>query len=179
MNWDSRADWLDVGDTVWVDDDDDGSKEEGEEEEKEWRINDGDDDGDGEDGGNDGTDGGSADGSMDGNVVNDKDGRGDGERSEEIDDGSTEGIIDGIDEWAGISWQVESIEEEVAIDGNETSLLFRNTSSRWMKRPVLIIFANSLLVLILSRIEFEKSKAYDNDDVGSINERERTSVISK
>lgn len=59
MNWDSRADWDDVGVTVWVDDD--GSKE-GAEDGKEWRSNDGDD-------------------------VDDKDGSKDGEGTEGIDDG--------------------------------------------------------------------------------------------
>ena len=154
MNWDSRADWVDVGDTVWIDDDDvdddEGSKD-GLEEEKEERSNVG-DDVDVDDGGNDGTDDGSADGCMDGDDVDDKEG------CRDIDNGSMEGMMDATAEWAGISWQTEWTWVELEIDGNETSLLFKNTCNKWVKRPVFIIFANSVLVPILSRMEFERSR---------------------
>ena len=74
MNWDSRADWVDVGDTVWIDD---------------VEV---------DDGGNDGTDDGSADGCMDGVDVDDADEDNDG-TDDGSEDGSREwifvGIIDG------------------------------------------------------------------------------------
>jgi hypothetical protein len=69
-----------------------------------------------------------------------------------------EGMMDGTAEWAGISWQTEWTWVELVIDGNVTSLLFKETCNKWVKRPVLIIFANSVLVPMLSRMEFERSR---------------------
>ena len=175
MNWDSRADWFDVGDTVWIDDDDDDGSKDDTEEEKEERSNVGDDvdvdvrgndgtedgsadgcmdgdDVDDVDGNNDGTDDGSADGCMDGDDVDDKEG------CRDIDNGSMEGIMDATAEWAGISWQTEWTWVELEIDGNVTPLLFKDTCNKWVKRPVFIIFANSVLVPILLRTEFERSR---------------------